>query len=49
MSYKFIKEFVIVNNEEFKFGYENESNKSNELIKALTIFIDQWINLEIYG
>jgi hypothetical protein len=46
MSYKFIKEFVIVNNEEFKFGYKNESN---ELIKALTIFIDQWINLEIYG
>jgi len=49
MSYKFLKELVIVNNKEYEFGYENGSNEPNELIKVLTNFIDEWINLEMYG
>jgi hypothetical protein len=49
MSYKFLKELVIVNNEEYEFGYENGSNEPNKLIKALTNFMDEWINLEMYG
>jgi len=35
-----------MNNKEYAFKYENGSN---ELIKVSTKFIDEWINLEMYG
>jgi len=46
MSYKFIIELIIINNEKDEFEYENGLIESNKLIKALTKVMDEWINLK---
>jgi hypothetical protein len=46
MSYRFIKELVIMKSKEYEVKYGNESNESNEFIKVLTKLIDEWINLK---
>jgi len=46
LSYKFIIELMIMNNEKDEFEYENGLIEPNKLIKALTKVMDEWINLK---